>query len=229
MPTITLQVIVKNEIKDVTRIIKDYIDYFDAIQIAYDDDCIGDLGSHPKVELYKYEWQNDFAHKRNWLADKCKTDYYFTIDADDIIEHPETIRDVAKKAEAEKLNIVFGYYLYGFDNDGNCCAAHWKERLVKNTPNLRWNKKIHENIVPVSMVGHKWEMDDRLLVRHAVKNDEGILESQKRNIKFLLDEYNQDKEKTDPRTLAYLGRALFSFGDYKRARYFLKNTLELSG
>jgi len=232
--TVTLSVICKDEINDIDRLIHDYVDYFDELHFAIDDqkvfdDCSEDYKDNKNIKFFKYEWINDFAHKRNWLADKCKTDYYFTIDADDVIEHPETIRDVAKKADAEKLNIVFGFYHYGFDNDGNCCAAHWKERLVKNTPNLRWNKKIHENIIPVSTIGHRWEMDDRLLVRHNIKSEEEILESQKRNIKFLLDEYNQDKDKTDPRTIAYLGRVLFSFGDYKRARYFLEKHIALSG
>jgi len=226
--TLTLQIIAKDEVKDVARIIRDYIEYFDKIQIAYDDDCIADLGKHPKVELFKYEWIGDFAHKRNWLADQCTTDYYFTIDTDDTIIHPELIRDVAEKANRENFNIVYGYYLYGVDQDGNCCAAHWKERLIKNSKNLRWNKKIHENLVPVSLVGHTFDLDDRLLVKHNATHED-IVESQKRNLKFLVEEYEKDKDKTDPRTIAYLGRVFFGLGEFKKARFFLEKHIELSG
>jgi len=226
--TLTLQVIAKDEIKDVTRIIKDYIEYFDKIQIAYDCDNIGDLGSHPKVDLFKYEWKDDFAHKRNWLADKCTTDYYFTIDTDDTIINPQLVRQVAQEANDKNLNVVYGYYLYGFDADGNCCAAHWKERIIKNTSNLRWNKKIHENLIPLSTVGHNFELDERLTVKHN-STHEDIVRKSERNLKYLLAEYNQDKEKTDPRTIAYLGRMFFARGDFKKSIYFLEKHIALSG
>jgi glycosyltransferase involved in cell wall biosynthesis len=231
MPTITLAVIAKDELKDLQRIITEYGKYFEQVDLAIDDQGVIDELSKDKpnnVNLYKYEWVNDFAHKRNWLAEKCKADFYFTIDSDDTIVSPEKIRDVAKDAESSRYNIVYGYYIYGVDQDGNCCAAHWKERLIKNDPNLRWNKKIHENIVPISMVGHNFNLDERLLVNHNITFEDTV-ESQKRNLKFLLEEYQQDGDKTDPRTIAYLGRVLFGLGDFKRARYFLEKHIQLSG
>ena len=231
MPTVTLSIIAKDELADLKRIINNYSSYFDKVDLAIDDQSvIDDLDQtvSDKVNLYKYEWCENFAHKRNWLADKCKTDFYFTIDTDDTILHPEMIKDVAQRAKDEHFSIVYGYYQYGVDQDGNCCAAHWKERLVKNTKNLRWNKKIHENIVPVSMVGHSFELDPRLEIKHN-STHEDILKSNERNLKYLLEEYKQDKDKTDPRTIAYLGRVLFGLGDFKRARYFLEKHIELSG
>jgi len=229
MPSVTLSIIAKDEILELNEIITKYADYFDAIDIAYDDDIIlKDCVKSNKLNLYKYEWCNDFAHKRNWLAEKCKTDFYFTIDCDDVILHPELIKEVAKRAEERKFAIVYGYYYYGYDQDGNCCAAHWKERLVKNSTNLRWNKKIHENIVPVSMIGHTFDLDERLEIKH-INTYEDSLKSNERNLKFLLDEYKQDGEKTDPRTIAYLGRVFFGLGDFKRAIYFLEKHIELSG
>jgi len=234
MATVTLQIIAKDENKEIDRIIINYQKYFDAVQIAIDDEesfkiCTSAYHQFfPQIEFFKYEWCGDFAHKRNWLADKCKTDYYFTIDADDEIINPELIREVIKDAELRKYNIVYGYYIYAVDEDGNPNAAHWKERLVKNTSNLQWNKKIHENIVPEVMTGHNFTLDERLKVKHLIDYEHSV-KSNERNLKYLLEEYKQDGEKTDPRTIAYIGRVLFGFGELDKARYFLEKHIQLSG
>jgi len=228
MATVTLSIIAKDEVKELQNIVKNYIKYFDKIDIAYDDDCVFEALKNEPINLYKYSWCNDFAHKRNWLADKCTTDYYFTIDTDDEIPHPELVKVVANEAEKEKFNIVYGYYVYAVDEDGNVNAAHWKERLVKNTQNLRWNKKIHENLIPIVTAGHSFNFDDRLQVKHNIDFNHSV-ESNKRNLKYLLEEYEQDKDKTDPRTIAYIGRVLLGFGEFKKATYFLEKHIERSG
>ena len=233
MTSVTLAVICKDEIDDIDRIIHDYVEYFDELHFAVDDqkvfdDCVEAYRVNPNIKFFKYEWINDFAHKRNWLADKCHTDYYFTIDSDDEIAEPQNVKKVAERAEANKFAIVYGFYVYATDKDGNVNAAHWKERLVKNTLNLVWNKKIHENIVPREMAGHNFDLDDRLVVKH-LKTYEEIEKSNERNLKYLVEEWNQDKEKTDPRTIAYLGRVFTAMGDFKKGRYFLEKHIELSG
>lgn len=230
--SICLGMIVKDEVSDIERILKDYRQYFDEVQITITSPDkrkeIEEICDKYKANHTYFEWVEDFAAARNFNKELCKSDWVFVIDTDDVILYPEKIREVAERAKSEHFNVVYGYYHYGVDQDGNCCAAHWKERLIKNSKNLRWNKKIHENIVPLSMVGHNFDLDERLEVKHNCTYEDS-LKSNERNIKFLLDEYKQDGEKTDPRTIAYLGRVLFGLGDFKRARYFLERHIELSG
>jgi tetratricopeptide (TPR) repeat protein len=233
MPTVTLSVIVKDEVNDVDRLIHDSVDHFDELHFAIDDqkvfdDLVESYKFNPKIKFFKYEWIDDFAHKRNFLVSKVTTDFYFTVDTDDTILNPDMVLKVAERAEKNGYAIVYGFYIYSTDADGNTNASHWKERLVKNTPKLKWNKKIHENIVPVGATKFNFDLDDRLLVKHN-KSFEGIAESNKRNLKFLVDEWNQDKENTDPRTIAYLGRVFLGLGDFKKARFFLEKHIALSG
>ena len=233
MQTVTLSVIVKDEINDVDRIIHDYVEHFDELHFAIDDqkvfeDVSDAYEGNPRIKFFKYEWIKDFADKRNFLASKVTTDYYYTIDTDDTIYNPEVIKEVAEDATDKGYAIVYGFYVYSTDEDGNTNAAHWKERLVKNSYNLVWNKKIHENIVPVSNAGHNFSLDDRLRVKHN-KTHADIEKSVERNLQYLIEEYNQDKDKTDPRTIAYLGRVLFGLGDLKRARFFIEKHIQLSG
>jgi tetratricopeptide (TPR) repeat protein len=233
MTSVTLSVICHDEIDDIDRLIHDYVEHFDELHFAIDDqkvfnDCVEAYKVNPNIKFFKYEWINDFADKRNFLAGKVTTDYYFTIDTDDLIVNPETVKEVAQRSSDNKFAVVYGFYIYSTDADGNTNASHWKERLVKNTSNLRWNKKIHENIVPLDCKGHNFDLDNRLQVKH-LKSHEGIAKSNERNLRYLIEEYNQDKEKTDPRTIAYLGRVFLGLGDFKKARYFLEKHIALSG
>lgn len=233
MTSVTLSVICRDEIDDIDRLIHDSVEHFDELHFAIDDqkvfdDCVEAYKVNDKIKFFKYVWINDFADKRNFLASKVTTDYYFTVDSDDVIVNPETIRAVAQRAKDNNYAVVYGFYIYSTDADGNTNASHWKERLVKNTPNLKWNKKIHENIIPLDGKGHNFDLDDRLLVKHT-KTHEGIEKSNQRNLEYLIEEYNQDKEKTDPRTIAYLGRVFLGLGDFKKARFFLEKHIALSG
>jgi tetratricopeptide (TPR) repeat protein len=233
MTSVTLSVICHDEIDDIDRLIHDSVEHFDELHFAIDDqkvfaDCVDAYKDNPKIKFFKYEWINDFADKRNFLASKVTTDYYFSVDTDDSISNPEQIRVVAQRANDNKYDIVYGFYIYSTDKDGNTNASHWKERLVRNNPNLRWNKKIHENIVPVNGLGINFDLDERLLVKH-LKSHEGIEKSNERNLKYLIEEWNEFKEKTDPRTIAYLGRVALGMGHYKKAQFFLEKHIELSG
>ena len=75
---------------------------------------------------------------------------------------------------------------------------------------------------------HKIVVDDGIKINHLIDHQH-TMESAVRNIRYLLTEYNQDKEKTDPRTIAYLGRMLFSVGEFDKALPFLEKHINKSG
>ena len=134
---LALAIIARDEVHQLKRIITDYGRYFNEIAIAYDDDIIKkEIIEDDKVKLYKYEWRNDFAHKRNFLAEKIKSEYYLRMDTDDEIIHPELLRKAFEKYVEDGFTEVFFMYLYGFDESGVCNSRHWRETIVKNDGNL---------------------------------------------------------------------------------------------
>lgn len=62
--TVGLHLIVKDEKKQVQRILKKYEKYFDEIVIAYDSRKAS-FHTSKKVKWYKYQWIDDFSDKRN--------------------------------------------------------------------------------------------------------------------------------------------------------------------
>lgn len=234
---LSLAVIVKDEVSNVNRIIADYSKYFDEMIFAVDDDkALAELSKNTNAKFYKYDWGEeekkcgllDFARKRNFAASKVTGDYYVRIDTDDSISNPEKLREVAEYADKNKISVVVCYYLYSKDDNGNTNAAHYRETIIKNSQNLKWNKSIHENVIPQSLTGYKLHVDDTIRIDHHIDYEHSV-NSIVRNLAYLIHEYNRDREKTDPRTLAYLGRTFFSLKNFDKAIFFLQKHIEKSG
>lgn len=232
---LSLAMIFKDEVEQFDRIMASYSGLFDEIVIAVDFKfqefrAIADKYPSKEIKILPYHWQNDFSHKRNFVSYHVTGDMYVRLDADDSInpKSVDKIRDIARQALDNKVSIVYGYYNYSRDQWGNVNAAHWREVIVKNTPNIYWNKKIHENLLPRNKADYKIDINEEIVIEH-LASEKHIEESLFRNIKYLLEEYNEDKENTDPRTLVYLGRMLHSIGSFEKAIYFLEKHIEKSG
>lgn len=231
MEKLALCLIVKDEIIQVKTILEKYAKYFDEVVLAVDFKFeefkeLQDIYSH--LEVYKYEWCNDFSHKRNFLAEKVKSNYYFRIDCDDDITNPEKIKDVFNKMVIHNVDIVYFHYDYSMDVDGNIDAGHWRESIIKKRPDIYWKKTVHENVFIEDQNKFKGIKDDSIRIIHNIT--EGHAEaSRDRNWKILVEEYRRDKENTDPRTIAYLGRMLIGIKKYKEAIKFLELLVSKSG
>lgn len=233
---LSLAVIAKDEKDQIKRIIDDYAQYFDELVFLIDDKSMAEEGLHSeKVKFFHYE-RNEaekkvnhifFDRKRNELTKLLTGDYYFRLDTDDKIINPENIRSVAQKAKAQGINIVYCWYEYAKDQYGNVHAAHYRETIVRVTSDLYWNKRIHENIIPTNTSTHKYVTEDTITIEHMITHEKAM-GSGERNLKYLIEEYLEDKENCDPRTLAYLGRMLFG-RDNERAQFFLEKHIASSG
>jgi len=232
MPSLALNVIVKDEIKDVERIIKDYAQYFDELCFAIDDDKVLQQlvlnNTSNCIKFYKYTWCDDFSHKRNLLAEKTQSPYYFRIDCDDEIQNPENIKLIFDRMVAKGMDLVFMPYIYSRDKDGNCNVEHWRETIVKKRPDLYWKKSIHENLIYPDDADVQGFKTDMIKIIHNV-DPQHFLDSQERNLGYLLKEFVQDKEKTDPRTISYIGRIYMGLGKFKEAIPYLELLIAKSG
>lgn len=225
MDGLTLAIIAKDEEDQLKRIAKDYGQYFDEIVVAWDNEKLPDVEG---IRVVPYKWQNNFAHKRNFLADHINTKYYFRMDTDDILIRPENIKHIYEKAVKSDADCVYVPYIYARDEDGNCIAKHWRETLIKKREGLYWKKPVHENIFIEDQESFKGAKDETVQILHM--DQEGHAEkSSMRNVEILLEEFNRDKEATDPRTIAYIGRMLMGVCQWERAIKFLEILIDKSG
>lgn len=231
MPKLALAIIVKDEIDLVTNILSKYAKYFDEVALAVDKDIekFFDLKStYKNLRVYQYTWINDFSHKRNWLAERIESEYYFRIDTDDEIVNPENIQEIFSKMCSNNIDIVYFNYLYSRDEDGNNNAEHWRETIVRKRPDIFWKKPIHENLFIEDQTKFIGVKDKSVAIFHNI-TPEHAAESEKRNWEYLVNEYKRDGENTDPRTIAYIGRMLIGIRKYKEAIKFLELLVKKSG
>lgn len=230
---IVLNMIVKDEVDDLNRILTDYLKYFDGAYITITNQAkrkeLEETCQRHGVNFNYFEWCNNFSEARNFAASQIKdSDYYFRLDSDDEIKNPECIRRIAEKALSLDMHLVYTRYVYSTDQDGNTNAEHYRETIVRCNQNLIWQKSIHENIVHKKPHFFRYVQDDELVIIHRI--DENHAEkSLKRNIEYLISEYNRDKQNTDPRTLAYLGRTFMASKNFPLAKKFLIEHISKSG
>ena len=173
---LALAIIAKDEREQLSRIIADYGHYFDEICIAVDDEEVCDYlvrraslpenSNDSKLKVFRYQWQDDFSHKRNFLAENVESEYYFRMDTDDDIVNPENIKKIFDKTIKTDADCIYVPYIYGKDEDGNCIAKHWRETIIKKREGVHWKKRIHENIFVEDQDTFKGAKDDSISILH---------------------------------------------------------------
>ncbi len=103
----------------------------------------------------------DFASQKNYLKNMGSGDYSFNLDADEMISR-WMIRNVHAIIDGNegidliylpRINTVDGIteehcrmYGYRLDENGWVNFPDWQGRIFRNRPNIRWEKKVHEQI-----------------------------------------------------------------------------------
>lgn len=149
MSSIALCLIVKNEERNLPRLLESVKGLFDEIHIT-------DTGSTDKtVEIAKefgatvhhFDWVYDFSKARNYSFSHATTDYLLWMDADDTLEGREAFLDF--KDNISLADMWFATYDYSHDAAGRCVCSFSRERVVRNNGKFEWKFFVHEGITPI--------------------------------------------------------------------------------
>lgn len=146
-----------------------------SIKDAVDEIIIVDTGSTDKTKelageytekIYDYKWQFDFSKARNFSFDKASSEYIIWLDADDVVP-TETIEKIKEwKEKGEACDCMFCKYITSFDENNKPLFEFFRERIVKNSPLLRWSDPVHEVIIPAGKIVY----NNEIVVYHNKKN-----------------------------------------------------------
>jgi tetratricopeptide (TPR) repeat protein len=177
-----------------------------------------------KIKYFYHKWTKDFAEQRNFCASKVRSDadFYFWIDADDVLVGGEHLRKIAEQAKKSGLDVVFFTYWYGCLFDGKPSLETMKkveltqmrERLLKPGSTV-WKKRLHETPVPVENIDFthseiRYSKDYPIawlhlgVYRNMDPEDQKVKTARNRELLELELEEERATVGADPRTLIYL-------------------------
>lgn len=226
MSTVALTMIVKDEAEEVNKIVEQAVDNVDQLILVISDKPTANKFKKAatgidKVEVYWREWNGKFDDARNFALSKVKTDYWFWIDADDTFDFTQ-LRDLVSFAEQNNLDQVLLPYNYAQNEQGECIAYHWRERLMKTSHPFTWKGWVHET--PITDSAFKAQRVN-IEVTHAT-SEEHTMESVARNLAILREAV---KETNDPRYKMYLGTTCNAMKQYKESIEVLDEFIDESG
>jgi tetratricopeptide (TPR) repeat protein len=222
VPTVCLNMIVKNESKIITRMLDAVIDIIDSY-------CICDTGSTDEtvniIQDYfsqknitgkiMHEPFKNFSHNRNVALQGCKgmSDYVLLLDADMILK-------VSEKFDKKALTQDF-YFLF----QGSELFYYQNVRIVRNTGLFSYIGVTHEYLnTPPRSVGGK-VFDKKVIFVLDVGDGGAKSDKFKRDITLL--EKGLEDEPTNTRYYFYLGNSYRDYGEHDKAIETYKKQLSM--
>lgn len=224
--TVALQMIVKDEVKEVTEILYKAIPYFDQIILTVSDKKAAkalqdQFGKQPEVTIVQRDWNNRFDEARNENLALGTTDYWFWIDCDDIFTF-EAIPKLVEIMDNNDVDEILLPYNYAQDEQGNCIAFHWRERMFRRSHPFTWKGWIHET--PISHVPFQSHRVNQPVIH--MPAEDHVHESLARNHAILLEAVAKTD---DPRYMMYLGTSHHARREYGEAVEILDKFIKVSG
>ncbi len=179
---------------------------------------------------YSGEWAlGDFGAARNESFSHATGDYTVWIDADDVLENGEELRNIVADMDQRGIGIGFLAYNYATDHLGRVFYRQWRERVLKRDT-AKWINPVHEVLIPNGQVGPVSRYEKPVYI-HKRKPDRKSIPN--RNYKILLRQAWQLKsanpdQPLDPRILFYLGQEA-RFIEPQKAVGFYEEYLQHSG
>lgn len=224
---LSLAMIVKNEADYLDACLKSVSDHVDEI-IIVDTGSTDDtkkIAAKYGSKIYDFKWVDDFSAPRNFSFSKATGDFILWLDADDVVQHAEKLREVCNDAPKE-IDVIFLNYDYEVAADGRVVTKHWRERLFRNNGSITWKGRLHETPVDTRRTGKA--RNEEVNIVHTAKPSRWS-ESSERNLRILTKQLEDETGNPDPRTLFYLAAAHKGAGNFDNAKDLYKAYLKLSG
>ena len=222
--------IVKNEEKNLPLSLETVKDFADELIIVDtgSTDATKRIALDAGATVLDFVWHDDFAAARNFALDHATGDWIVFPDADEGFLTPEKVRDKISEIDAIRPPVdAVMVTRVNMDpetekNQGNDRAV----RLFRNTPEIRYQGRIHENITHASGGFLLYHDDGKLTVYHTGYAKSVGMEKTERNFRLLQQEIAECGER--PERYFELAGCYFDFGDYRKAMKYAILALDSS-
>ncbi len=171
------------------------------------------------ARVYHFPWNGDFSAAKNFAISKAGCDWIAFLDADEYFsrEDAEKLPDCIEKLRGSRHEGILTSWIH-LNNGGEIMAIEAQIRLFRNQPNLRYQRRIHEQLkVDGIRPPDLWDGTEILSIFHT---GYGEAESQakresRRNLNLILAELEERPD--DYEMLGYLGNEYESLQEWDEA------------
>lgn len=225
---VSLCMIVKNEEEHLPACLASVVDLVDEVVVVDtgSTDRTRELALAAGARVVDFPWVDSFAAARNESLRQATGDWIFWMDADDRL-------DEVNRARLRRLLAGLAAENVGYNMKCLCAADAGVEtevdhiRLFRNQPGIRWEHRVHEQILPsIRLAGGSVRWTD-VVIRHVGYLAPGThARKLERNLRLLRLEYQE--QPNHPFTLFNLGQATQELGHVAEALGYFRRSLALS-
>ncbi len=213
--------IVKNEEKNIERALswgKNIVSEQIVVDTGSTDRTV-EIAEKMGAKVYHFQWIDDFSAAKNYAIDKCSGNWIAFLDADEYFNSEDSGKLIKYIRETEE-NGGEGIFtlLLNLDEEGKVKTSATHIRIFKNLPDLRYKRRIHEQLMHSD--GHNIKVLDatqELTIWHTGYAGETGKEKQKsnRNLNMILKDIEDDPENYE--MYLYLGNEYYGREMYREA------------
>lgn len=218
MCTISLAMIIKDEEAVLERCLSCAAPLVDEIIIVDTGSCDRsvEIAKRFTDQVYSFAWIDDFSAARNYAFSLAHMDYILWLDGDDIITAEDRQKFLSLKQELDpQTDIVMMKYHVGFDDDGKPNFTYYRERLIRNSEQFRWEGAIHEAITPSGVIRYA----DIAITHKKIKAQDSD-----RNLR-IFEKLLHDGKSLSPREQYYYARELYYHKQYEQAIFWFQSCI----
>ena len=162
------------ELKRLLNILTDKIDKDDEIVVCIDGDdekveaVLGEYLAENDAVVYKRKLNGDFSAQKNSVIENSSGDYIFHLDADEY-PHEILLQQVKQILEINEIDLIWVPRVNTVDGITEQHIQQWgwrvsergwvnypdyQSRIFKNSPEIRWQNKVHERIMGAKNYSH---------------------------------------------------------------------------
>jgi tetratricopeptide (TPR) repeat protein len=226
-PTVSLCMIVKNEEVHLPSCLGSAADLVQEIIVV----DTGSTDATPQVaerwgaRVYNFPWCDDFAAARNESLRHATGDWIFWLDADDRLDQNNRLRLRTLFAKLPDENVAYLMKYVALDDGapGRTSAVD-HAKLFRNHPQIRWQYRVHEQILPaVARLGGRSRPTD--IVIYHVGYQDAVVARRKLERSGRLLELDFAEHPQDPVIIFNLGRTYLRLDRVAEAEPLLTRSL----
>jgi glycosyltransferase involved in cell wall biosynthesis/Tfp pilus assembly protein PilF len=229
-PRVALTMIVRNEEANLSACLDSVADLVDEIVIVDTGsaDRTKDIAAGYGAKLFDFPWCDSFAAARNEALRHTTSPWILWLDADDRLDEPNRAKLRALLARLGDENAAYSLKCFCLPEgrrDDATVVDHI--RLFRNHPAIRWEHRVHEQILPgVRRVGGEVRFAD-VVIQHTGYCDPALRQRKLDRDRRLV-ELELAEQPNHPFTLFNLGSILQEQGRHAEALEALRRSLALS-